>query len=167
MYCVIRDLPSGTGDSILTRCLVVESPEAFRQLTGARAPLVLVPRFDPEELASAAARAGHAVIIPMDEAGSVQEENVIRLPPVSRRPVTHALKECGFDDERASQMAGLAVRSLTAFRRSLARSPAFRQPSWSKPRVARGLIPAVLAGSWNDANPRDREVLSRPRKAAL
>ena len=161
LYCVIRDLPSGTGDSILTRCLVVESPEAFRQLTGARAPLVLVPRFDPEELASAAARAGHAVIIPMDEAGSVQEENVIRLPPVSRRPVTHALKECGFDDDRASQMAGLAVRSLTAFRRSLARSPAFRQPSWSKPRVARGLIPAVLAGSWNDANPRDREVLSR------
>ena len=161
MYCVIRDLPSGMADSILARCLVVGSPEAFRQLTGARAPLVLVPRFDPEELASAAARAGHAVIIPMDEAGSVQEENVIRVPPVSRRAVTDALKECGFDDDRASRMAGLAVRSLTAFRRGLALSPAFRQPSWSKPGVARGLIPAVLAGSWNDANPRDREVLSR------
>ena len=113
MYCVIRDLPSGMADSILARCLVVESPEAFRQLTGARAPLVLVPRFDPEELASAAARAGHAVIIPMDEAGSVREENVIRVPPVSRRAVTDALKECGFDDDRASRMAGLAVRSLT------------------------------------------------------
>ena len=160
MYCVIRDLPSRTADSILARCLVVESPEALRQLTSARAPLVLVPRFDPEELAPAAARAGHAVIIPMDEAGSVQEENVIRVPPVSRRSVTDALKECGFDDDRASEMAALAVRSLTAFRRSVALSPAFRQPGWSKPGVARGLIPAVLAGSWNDANPRDRELLS-------
>ena len=160
-YCVIRDLPSETADSILARCLVVESPEAFRQLTGARAPLVLVPRFDLEELASAAARAGHAVIIPMDEAGSLQRENVIRVPPVARRPVTDALRECGFDHDRASEMAGLAVRSLTAFRRSIALSPAFRQPSWSKPGVARGLIPAVLAGSWNDANPRDREILSR------
>ena len=160
MYCVIRSLPSETADSVLARCLVVESPEAFRQLTGARAPLVLVPRFDPEELASAAARAGHAVILPMDEAVPVQEQSVIRVPPVSRRPISDALKECGFGDDRASKMAGLATRSLTAFRRSLALSPALRQPGWSKPGVARGSIPAVLAGSWNDANPQDREVLS-------
>ena len=161
MYCVIRDLPPEKTDSILARCLVVESPEALRHLTGARPPLVLVPRFDPEELASAAARAGHAVVIPMDETGPIQEKDVIPIPPVSRRPVTDALKEFGFDEDRAYQMAGLAVRSLTAFRRSLARSPAFQQPSWSKPGVARGLIPAFLAGSWNAANPRDCEVLSR------
>ena len=160
MYCVIQDFPPERADSILARCLVVESPEALRHLTGARPPLVLVPRFDPEELASAAARAGHAVVIPMDETGPIQKD-VIPIPPVSRRPVTDALKEFGFDDDRAYQMAGLAVRSLTAFRRSLARSPAFQQPSWSKPGVARGLIPAFLAGSWNAANPRDREVLSR------
>ena len=161
MYCVIRDFPPERADSILARCLVVESPEALRHLTGARPPLVLVPRFDPEELASAAARAGHAVVIPMDETGPIQEKDVIPIPPVSRRPVTDALKEFGFDEDRAYQMAGLAVRSLTAFRRSLARIPAFQQPSWSKPGVARGLIPAFLAGSWNAANPRDREVLSR------
>ena len=63
MYCVIQDLPPERAESILARCLVVESPEAFRHLTGAHSPLVLVPSFDPEELASAAARAGHAVVI--------------------------------------------------------------------------------------------------------
>ena len=161
MYCVIQDLPPERAESILARCLVVESPEAFRHLTGAHSPLVLVPSFDPEELASAAARAGHAVVIPMGEAGPVQGDDVIRIPPVSRQPVADALKEFGFDNDRAYQMAGLAVRSLTAFRRSIARSPAFRRPGWSKPGVARGLVPALLAGSWNDAYPQDCEVLSR------
>ena len=161
MYCVIQDLPPERAESILARCLVVESPEAFRHLTGAHSPLVLVPSFDPEELASAAARAGHAVVIPMGEAGPVQGDDVIRIPPVSRQPVADALKESGFEYDRAYQMAGLAVRSLTAFRRSIARSPAFRRPGWSKPGVARGLVPALLAGSWNDAYPQDCEVLSR------
>lgn len=160
-YCVIRDLSPETADGILTRCLVVESREAFRHLTGARAPLVLVPRFDPGELAPAAARAGHAVVIPMDETGPAQEEDVIPIPPVSRETVTDTLMACGFDHDRANGMAGLAVRSLTAFRRSIAHGHALQQPGWSRPGVARGLIPALLVGSWNDANPRDREVLSR------
>ena len=161
MYCAIRGLPPEKAESILARCLVVESPEALRHLTGARPPLVLVPCFDPEELAFAAARAGHAVVIPMDEARPVQGDEVIQLPPVPRQRVADALKEFGFDNDRAYQMAGLAVRSLTAFRRSIARTPAFRTPEWSKPSVARGLVPALLAGSWNDENPEDREVLSR------
>ena len=160
MYCVIQDLPPDRAESILARCLVVESPQALRHLTGARAPLVLVPTFDPDELASAAARAGHAVVIPLDEAGPIQENDVVPVPPVSRQPLADTLRELGYDNDRAYQMAGLAVRSLTAFRRSLACSPAFRQPGWSKPGVVRELLPAFLAGSWNDGNPRDREVLS-------
>ena len=161
MYCVIQDLPPEKAESILARCLVVESPEALRHLTGAPSPLLLVPTFDPEELASAAARAGHAVMIPMDEAGPAQEDDVIGIPPLSRQSAADALKEFGFDDDRAYQMAGLVVRSLTAFRRSIARSPGFLKPGWSKPGVARGLLPALLAGSWNDGNQRDCEVLSR------
>ena len=161
VYCVIQDLPPERTESILARCLVVESPEALRHLTGAKTPLVLVPTFDPEELASAAIRAGHAVVIPMDDAGPIQGDDVIRLPPVSRQSVAEALMEFRYEHDRAYQVAGLAVRSLTTFRRSLARSPAFRRPGWSKPGVARGLVPALLAGSWNDAKPEDRETLSR------
>ena len=160
MYCVIQDLPPERAESILARCLVVQSPEALRHLTGARPPLLLVPTFDPEELASAAARAGHAVVIPLDEAGPAQGD-VVGIPPLSRQSAADALKEFGFDNDRAYQTAGVVVRSLTAFRRSIARSPGFRKPGWSKPGVARGLLPALLSGSWNDANPRDREVLSR------
>ena len=161
LYCVIQDLPPERAESILARCLVVESPGALRHLTGAHSPLVLVPTFDPEELASAATRAGHIVVIPMDDAALIQGDDVIRIPPVSRQSVADALKESRYEHDRAYRMAGLAVRSMTAFRRSIARSPVFRTPGWSKPGVARGLIPALLAGSWNDASPEDRETLSR------
>ena len=161
LYCVIQDLPPERAEGILARCLVVESPEALRRLTGAHTPLVLVPTFDPQELASAATRTGHAVVIPSDDAGPIQGDDVIRIPPVSRQSVAGALEQSGIENDRAYQMAGLAVRSLTAFRRTIARSPAFRTPGWSQPGVARGLVPALLAGSWNDANPEDRETLSR------
>ena len=47
-YCVIRNLPPETANGILARCLVVESREAFRNLTGApgaaRAGASLQPR---------------------------------------------------------------------------------------------------------------------------
>ena len=161
LYCVIQDLPPESAESILARCLVVESSEALRHLTGARSPLVLVPTFDPEELASAATRAGHAVVIPLDDAGPVQGDDVIRIPPVSRESVADALRESGYENDHAYRMAGLAVRSLTAFRRRIARGPAFRTPEWSKSGVARGLIPSLLAGSWDDAKSEDRETLSR------
>ena len=100
-------------------------------------------------------------MIPLDNAAPIHGDDVIRIPPVSRQSVADVLKESRYEHDRAYQMAGLAVRSLTAFRRSLARSPAFRTPDWSKPGVARGLVPALLAGSWNDATPEDRETLSR------
>ncbi len=170
-YCVIRNLPPETADSILARCLVVESPEALRQLTGARAPLVLVPSFDGEELAAAAARAGHAVVVPLDRGCPTRGDDVIRIPPVSRQSVADALRESRYESDRAHQMSGLAVRSLTAFRRSIARVPVFRDPDWSKPGVARGLVTALLAGSWSDANPEDRKILAclgrRPYEEAV
>ena len=48
MYCVLQELSPVRAESVLARCLVVESPEALRHLTGAHSPLVLVPTFDPE-----------------------------------------------------------------------------------------------------------------------
>ena len=161
IYCVIRDLPAATADSILARCLVVESPDALRHLTSASPPLVLVPAFDPGDLASAAVRAGHAVVIPMDRSGLVRGENAIRVPPISRERIADFLRESGETRDGAYLMAGLAVRSMTAFRRRFARTPAFRKPEWSKPGVARGLIPALMIGSWDEANRYDCQVLSQ------
>ena len=166
LYCGIRELGSDQAENILSRCLVIESPEALRRLTAAGPPLILVPTFDPEDLVSAAVRAGHAVVVPQDEAGAGPGDNVIRLEPLYRQSAAEALKEVGIDHSRAYKMAGLARRSLAAFRRSIAASPGYRRPEWSKPAAARGVVPAILAGSWKDfieagRDSPDREILSR------
>lgn len=165
LYCGIREFGSDQAESILSRCMVVESAEALRHLTAARPPLILVPTFDPEDLVSAAARAGHAVVVPQDETDGGGGDDVIRLEPLDRQSTAKALEEAGLGRRRAYEMAGLARRSLAAFRRSIASSPGFRRPQWSKPAVARGVVPALLVGSWKDftgtdGDSPDREILS-------
>ena len=166
LYCGIRELGSDQAESVLSRCLVIESAEALRRLTAAEPPLILVPTLDPEDLAPAAARAGHAVVVPQDEPDGGPGDDVIRLRPLDRQCATRALEDVGIEHGRAYKMAGLARRSLAAFRRSIAASPGFRRPEWSKPAVARGVVPALLVGSWKDfieagRDSPDREILSR------
>ena len=166
LYCGIRELGSDQAESILSRCLVVDSAEALRRLIAARPPLILVPTFDAEALVSAAARAGHAVVVPQGEADGGPGDDAIHLNPLDRHSAVEALEEMGIDHKRAYRMAGLARRSLAAFRRSIAASPGFRRPEWAKPAVARGVVPALLAGSWKDfigmdRDSPDREILSR------
>ena len=166
LYCGIRELGPDQAESVLSRCLVVESARALRHLTAAKPPLILVPTFDPEDLAPAVARAGHAVVVPQDEPDGGPGDDVIRLESLDRQCATRALEGLGIEHGRAYKMAGLARRSLAAFRRSIAASPGFRRPEWSKPAVARGAVPALLAGSWKDSTDidresPDREILSR------
>ena len=165
LYCGIRELGPDQAGSILSRCMVVESAGALRHLTAARPPLILVPTFDPEDLVSAAARAGHAVVVPQDEADGVPGDDAIHLEPLDRQSAADALEEAGLGRRRSYEMAGLARRSLAAFRRSIASSPGFRRPQWSKPAVARGVVPALLVGSWKDftgtdGDSPDREILA-------
>ena len=115
LYCSIRELGSDQAESVLSRCLVIESAEALRRLTAARPPLILVPTFDPEDLVSAAARAGHGVVVPQDEAAAGPGDDVIRLKPLDRQSAAQVLEEVGIDHSRAYKMAGLARRSLPAF----------------------------------------------------
>ena len=161
LYCGIRELGSGQAESILSRCMVVESAEALRHLTAARPPLILVPTFDPEDLVSAATRAGHAVVVPQDEADGVPGDDVIHLEPLDRQSAAKAMEETGLRHRRAYEMAGLARRSVAAFRRSIAASPGVRRPEWSKPAVARGVVPALLVGSWKDSACTDRDAPDR------
>lgn len=160
VYCAIRKVGSEKAEAVLARCLVVASPEGLRHLISAKSPLVLVLTFNAEELAAAAARAGHLVVVPLDEAVPGHDDDVVQLGPLCRRSVAEALREAGIGRHRAYQMAGLASRSLTALRRSIAVAPVLGQPEWSRPAIGRGLLPALLLGSWMDSNPKDGEVIS-------
>ena len=167
LHCTINDLPPDEAEAIRARCVIVESRDAFRHLAAARPPLVVVPTFDwDEEIVAGAARAGHMVVVPAHEDDLVPRDGVIRIDPLCRRSARDALQEIGMTAPNAHHLAGLATRSLTAFRRRISRSDVSRQPAWSKPTVARSLVPALLAGSWNEGRvvdnvvPGDREVIA-------
>lgn len=157
--CAISELPADQAESVLARAVVVDEQSALRHLIGSPPPLVLIPRFDAEDLVSAAVRAGHTVVVPLGCADP-ETDDVLHFRPVFRRTAAEVLKELGFEHSRAHDLAGLARRSLSAFRRSIASSPGLRQPDWSRPAVGREVVPALLAGAWSDASDRDQEVLA-------
>ena len=159
IYCAISELPSDQAESVLARAVVVDQPSALRHLIASPPPLVLIPDFDAEDLVSAAVRAGHTVVVPLG-AADPEADDVVHFRPVFRRTAAEALQELGFEHSRAYDLAGLARRSLSAFRRSIASSPGLGQPLWSRPAVGREVVPVLLAGAWSDANARDQEILA-------
>ena len=162
LYCVIRELSPDEAEQVLARSVVVESRDAFRQLTAFPTRLLLVPApaVDAGELVSAAAHAGHTIVVPRDEADA-EDGDGVELPRLWKDTAAEALREHGLGLQQAYRMAALARRSLTAFRRRIASSPGVRLPGWSKPSVSRTLLPALFAGSWTGARAGDREVLAR------
>ena len=159
LFASLHELPREEAEAVLARAVVVESADALRHLTASSSPLLLIPNFDAEALASAAARAGHTVVVPLG-ASDPESESAVEVPPVFRRTAADVLRELGVEGDQAYKMAGLARRSFTAFRRAVATSPGLRQPGWANPAVGRSLLPALLSGSWNGRNPRDREILA-------
>jgi hypothetical protein len=70
------------------------------------------------------------------------------------------LVESGIDEAKANELAGLARRSLTAFRRKLAQRSEVQQPPWARPAQAPDLLPILLAGAWSDAHEGDRQAVA-------
>ena len=160
LYCAALALETEQAQCLFAGSLVVNTADALRSLISAKRPLVLIPTFEAGSLASAGAQAGHVVVVPLDRSSPAPQDLVIPVGPVGRQPATSALEGVGMPYKRAREMAGLAHSSMSAFRRQCAASPAVRQPDWSRPSEARSVIPALLAGSWSDRNPRDREVVA-------
>ena len=160
LYCAALALGTEQAQCLFAGSLVVDTADALRSLISAKRPLVLIPTFEAGSLASAGAQAGHIVVVPLDRNALPPKDLVVEVGPVGRQPASTALQGVGMPSSRAREMAGLAHESMSAFRRQCAASPAVRQPAWSKPAEARSVMPALLAGSWNDGSPKDREVVA-------
>jgi hypothetical protein len=81
------------------------------------------------------------------------------VPKLSANDAAKALEEAGLPPASASELAAVARRSLMAFRRRLAANPTLRQPEWAHAANGLDLVPALLAGAWNEANPDDKQAI--------
>lgn len=155
----VQQLPPEERVAHLAPELVVRDLPAWHRLAASGESLILVPVFESREAIARAARGGHRVVVALGRADSVSGMTLV-VPRLAQEDATKALGAAGVPEERARELAALARRSFMSFRRRLAVRPEIEQPDWARPGQARSLLPALLAGSWSDANEADREALA-------
>jgi hypothetical protein len=147
------------GERWRARCIVVKTPGALRELAASEHPLILVPMFDDASAVTRATSNGHRVLLPLDHADNAPRGQCIALQRSHRADLEAALIGMNFTKDEARDLSVLARRSLTAFRRRTAESAALFSPLWSKPEHGRSLVPALLAGQWNEASEADHSAI--------
>jgi hypothetical protein len=155
----LQQLPAEIRAPHLSRAVIVRDVSAWHRLTASGEPLILVPAFDSRDAVARATRTGHRVVIPLGRADS-SSATTLTIPRLYREEVVKALVAVGIAEGRARDLAALARRSLTSFRRKLALSPEVQQPEWARPAESRSLLPAMLAGAWSDSQEGDRQAIS-------
>jgi hypothetical protein len=143
----------------LARGVVVRSERAWEWLAVSEVPLLLVPLFEVGDQVVRATHRGHHVLIPLGQ-GGVASAQAVHLPRLRRDHIRDVLIDMRIDERRVGELAMLARRSLTAFRRKLAVAPEVQCPQWAAPSEAGAIIPAMFAGSWSEASDGDRAILA-------
>ncbi len=147
-------------EAILSRAVIVYDPPSWNRLTTFDTGLVLTAGFDCDSVAIArATQKGHAVTLPSGHSDSVSPA-AIEIPRLSREDVAELLAAKGIAEETARDLAALARRSPTAFRRKIAIVREIELPTWSRPENACSLLPALLLGRWSSETDGDRQALA-------
>jgi transcriptional regulator with XRE-family HTH domain len=151
-------------DSLAARTLIVESRDSWKSLSASTETglnLIAHPTLSVEpELVAEAVRRGHRVLLCSQPRGREQDGTIV-LPRIFREEMEKSLEASGVNAELARSRARESGGSITVLKRLMARLPGTARPIWSKPEEAQGLIPMLLAGSWNEGSQADREALKK------
>lgn len=80
-----------------------------------------------------------------------------KLPPIDRDEMRKSLQKSGIDIERAEKLVGKASGNIMALRRLLKIDSG--KPAWANCEVIADLLPAILVGSWEVQNEKDKSVV--------
>ena len=143
------------------RCLYISDEETWRSVVEARSSHVLVsdPRLGLETDESAslhtlARRRGHCLVIPLCGAWSGNSPEIIKLRSPSQSQIETVLKESGYSDARARELARIGADRVSALRRHLRGYGSL--PPYATWDTATQLAQAGLVGRWDGSNPADR-----------
>ena len=138
------------------RFAFVDQVATWRALEGVEHPLILVPTTE-EVRSEVVGESRHHVLVPLHDGADADYE----LPGIDPDGAQEALTEAGVTKEdRSSELAYLARRSVLALRRRLAVNRGLHSPGWARPPADRTTRAALLAGRWNDGVDGDMAVVS-------
>lgn len=160
LHAAIEQLPPEYRAPYHARTLIASSPETARMLGDGPSPLIIVLTNGDAGLAERLASKGHHVFAAFGSEVGVPER-LIRLPRPRRLAIEAALIGMGMPEADAERFARDCGRSLAALRRLVPAAAGRAAPAWSQAPTARQLIPAMLAGAWQENNESDCQALSR------
>jgi hypothetical protein len=156
---VIHQLPEEERETYLSRCVIAQEEQSWRQLMATQDPLILIPHFNnPVGLGNSVARQGHHVLIPIGKENTPSAQ-ALQLARLARAGFETALANMGLSEERARSLTDKSKRSLLVLRRQLASNPEIHCPAWSQPEEAPALISILLLGAWDDSKEADRKAV--------
>ena len=161
----LASLEKTKASEFSNRCLFISEENAWHSVVEARRSHVLVASrrlgldSEKQDLQTVATRKGHVVIIPLCGAYSGESPEIIKLRSPSRSQIENILKEAGFPEIRARELAAIGDGRISALRRhrlGLGVLPPYA--TWDS---ARQLSQAGLPGQWDSANEADIEAMEK------
>ncbi|GAB3742234.1 hypothetical protein [Spirosoma lituiforme] len=153
-----KDNPDKEED-FFARSLIVDTPEAFRQLSVLKTPLIFIVRFEDEGIFNRAIKNGHNVIVPLGADAAENWSDKIILPKIDRDSFIKSLVESGISEELAEKYSRESLRNITVLRRTL--EFVRNTPDWAKSENVSDIIPALLVGKWDENYESDKEIVAR------
>ncbi len=155
-------LDKETSSVFSNRCLYINDEQAWRSIVETRSQHVLVADTklgleteEGAELLTIARRTGHAVVVPLCGAWSGKSPEILKLRSPSKSQIESTLKEAGYIDIRASELANIG--GVSAIRRHFQGYDTL--PPYATWDNATSIAQAGLIGKWDGSNPIDRAAL--------
>ena len=155
---VIEQMDADLQERFYSRAVIVQSEEDFRVLSSHKNPLILLANFEAGSLADQAVRNGHHVIVPVSNDITATDVD-IELPRIKRTGFEKGLEEMGFTNDETQQLTRDSGQSLSVLRRLLSFEKNM-QPAWAKNGNHTIILPALLAGMWDEQKEEDKALIS-------
>ncbi|NJO80300.1 MAG: hypothetical protein HC827_18510 [Cyanobacteria bacterium RM1_2_2] len=152
---VVLQLSEELREKYLSKCVILKNQSSWRNFSSSQNSLILIPKFGQLEFIPKE----HHVLIPIGR--GIPCPDALQLERPDRKALQHVLVEMGLSHNRADTLLKESRRNLFILRHLLTTAPETHSPNWAKPEHARLLIPALLAGAWDDAKQEDRNIISQ------
>lgn len=145
--------------NFFSKSIIVDSEQSFRELVNlVTTPMIIIAKFDNDNALNYAKAKGHTILVPLDNSTTSAWSDVINLPSLDRVSFINSLVKSGLTVDDAENVSKDSTRNITLFRRLLKFNHV--DPDWSKKRNFLTIIPALLAGRWDENNFKDKEIIS-------
>jgi hypothetical protein len=142
--------------SLYARTIIADNEKVASRLRNLNNLLIVLRQTHGPVSGFLSSRGCHVVVPEGNDAYS--ERNVIILARPTHRLFTEALAKMGLREDEAERAARACGLSVTILQRQRAHAN-FERPRWSDEENVAQMLPALLAGRWNDRSEADRDIL--------